>query len=86
MQELAGELHAGDELICRASALRVQQVPADLPPAPVHAGPPRGEGSSPARSRMPSPESAKPERFSLDGSTAAGFGASAMEMRWLERP
>jgi Thioesterase-like superfamily len=84
VQELAGELHAGSELICRASALRVQEVPADLPGPPVHANPPRGESSSLPRSRMPSPESAKPERFALDGSTAAGFGTSAMEMRWLD--
>jgi hypothetical protein len=84
VQELSAELHAGSQLICRASALRVQEVPSDLPPPPVHTSPPRGESPSPARSRMPSPESAKPERFSLDGSTAAGFGTSAMEMRWLD--
>src|SRR5271168_2609039 len=30
VQELAGELHAGEELVCRAGALRVQAVSADL--------------------------------------------------------
>jgi hypothetical protein len=38
VQELAGELRAGDELICRASALRVQRMPDGLPgvaPAPT---------------------------------------------------
>src|SRR6202011_1297038 len=35
VQELAGELHAGEQLICRAGALRVRGVPAHPPvPAP----------------------------------------------------
>lgn len=41
VQELAGELRADDELIARASALRVQEVPAGLPhpgAAPPRAG------------------------------------------------
>jgi hypothetical protein len=39
VQELAGELHAGGELICRASALRVSPVPEGLPAPPPAAAP-----------------------------------------------
>ena len=81
VQELAGELHAGEELICRASALRVQEVPADLPGPP-----PLRERSARAEARLPPPASGKPVRFALDGSTEASFAASAMEMRWLDDP
>ena len=44
VQELAGELHAGKELICRASALRVQEVPSGLP------------AQRPADAEMPGPD------------------------------
>lgn len=89
VQELAGELRAasGDgapgELVCRASALRVQAVPADLPtldPAP------RGESSAAVEAQFPPPESGRPLRFSLEGGPSASFGATAMEMRWLDDP
>jgi hypothetical protein len=73
VQELAGELHSGDQLVCRASALRVQEVPAGLPAAP-------------ADEAMPGPDAGTPVRFALDGSTADSFAASAMEMRWLDDP
>jgi hypothetical protein len=77
VQELAGEIHAGEELICRASALRVQPVPDGLPEAEPSAGeaPP-----------MPGPEAAREVRFALDDSTEASFAASAMEMRFLDDP
>jgi Thioesterase-like superfamily len=45
VQELAGELLAGEEIVCRASALRVQAVPQDLPPQSA----PRGRRRPPAR-------------------------------------
>jgi Thioesterase-like superfamily len=81
VQELAGELHAGEELVCRASALRVQEVPAGLPvPGPPQAGTPAADA------RLPPPESADEVHFSLDGSTDASFGGSAMEMRWFGDP
>jgi hypothetical protein len=73
VQELAGELHSGDQLVCRASALRVQEVPAGLPAAP-------------ADEAMPGPDAGTPVRFALDGSTADSFASSAMEMRWLDDP
>src|ERR1700681_1105623 len=57
VQELAAELHAGEELICRASALRVREVPADLPvPAPAE----------PATEGLPGPGFGRALRFALD--------------------
>jgi acyl-coenzyme A thioesterase PaaI-like protein len=78
VQELAGELLAGDQLIVRASALRVQAVPQ----AAAEAAP----ASASASAQMPPPSSGKPVRFALDGSSDASFAASAMEMRWLDDP
>ncbi len=85
VQELAGELladagSAGEEVICRASALRVQQVPAEVA---ASAASPEVPG---AQAALPAPESGKPVRFSLDGSTDSSFAATAMEMRWLDDP
>jgi hypothetical protein len=75
VQELAGELRSGEELICRASALRVREVPADLPAsAPV-----------PEEAPMPGPDSGAPVRFALNDGDGASF-AGAMEMRWLDDP
>jgi hypothetical protein len=77
VQELAGEIRAGEELICRASALRVQPVPPGLPPAVADAG------HHPA---MPGPQEGAPVRFALDDAEHESFAASAMEMRWLDDP
>jgi Thioesterase-like superfamily len=78
VQELACELQSGDRLIARASALRVQEVPSDLPEQPAT------QGASVDR-QMPGPEDGTPVRFSLDGEENS-FAASAMEMRWLSEP
>ena len=75
VQELAGEIHAGDQLICRAGALRVQPVPDELP---------AGAFAQADAEAMPAPETAEPTRFALDGSDGPSFAASAMEMRWLD--
>jgi acyl-coenzyme A thioesterase PaaI-like protein len=94
VQELAGELTATDpgsgaeQLVCRASALRVQAVPADVAasaPPPVDSGA-RTDADTHAQEALPPPEAGKPVRFSLDGSTEASFAATAMEMRWLDDP
>ncbi|MGO9490225.1 MAG: thioesterase family protein [Solirubrobacteraceae bacterium] len=82
VQELAAELHAdlgeeGEQLICRASALRVREVPAGLPDLP--------EGAL-ARSSMPGPDQGRPVRFGLAEDDGVSFAASAMEMRWLDDP
>jgi Thioesterase-like superfamily len=76
VQELAGELRSGEELICRASALRVGEVPDDLP----------GTAPVPEEAPMPGPDSGTPVRFALDDADGASFAASAMEMRWLDDP
>ncbi|HME02931.1 MAG TPA: thioesterase family protein [Solirubrobacteraceae bacterium] len=87
VQELAGELSTASdggspgEVVCRASALRVREVPADLPrhdaPSPRYAG---GEDYG---TRMAPPQDAEPLDFALDDSKRAGFGFTAMEMRAL---
>ena len=83
VQELAAELHAeggesGRELICRASALRVQTIGTDVPEPP---------GGALATDTMPPPEQGTPVRFALNpDADEASFAASAMEMRWLDDP
>src|SRR5205823_6206003 len=78
VQELAADLHAGEQLICRAAALRVREVPEGLP------APPAGEQERPRP--MPGAHEGLPMRFTLDHSEGASFAASAMEMRWLTEP
>jgi hypothetical protein len=80
VQELAGELRAAredggeQELICRASALRVRAVPSGLPV------------QAPEDAPMPGPDAGEEIRFGLDDSDTASFAASAMQMRWLSDP
>jgi hypothetical protein len=93
VQELAGELRVaasetGDlagQLVCRASALRVQQVPAGLPEsarAPAGDGDTYGDGAGASEcDPLGTPETAKPLHFALDDSSEPSFAASAMEMR-----
>jgi acyl-coenzyme A thioesterase PaaI-like protein len=86
VQELAGTLSAdfgsaGEEVVCRASALRVREIGQDVPACEP---PPIGDAHS--RATLPPPDSATAVRFSLDGSTHASFAATAMEMRWLDDP
>ncbi len=83
VQELGAELYSieprGEErLVCRASALRVAEVPADLPVLPSGAL---------ADQPMPGLEQAEPVVFALGEDTeTASFATSAMEMRWLDDP
>jgi Thioesterase-like superfamily len=78
VQELAAELLAGDELIVRAGALRVQPVAADAAEQAASVG---------ADAAMQPPSVGKPIRFALDQSSdEPSFAASAMEMRWLSDP
>jgi Thioesterase-like superfamily len=75
VQELAAELRAGDQLICRASALRVQAVPADLPafsPSPQVA--------------LPRPEQGQVVDFALNPEAGTSFASTGMEMRWFGDP
>jgi Acyl-CoA thioesterase C-terminal domain/Acyl-CoA thioesterase N-terminal domain len=83
VQELAAELYAdsgadGEQLICRASALRVQAVPDELPELPA---------GTLATDRMPALEEAREIRFALNPEDRdESFAATAMEMRWLNDP
>jgi Thioesterase-like superfamily len=81
VQELAAELHAGDELIARASALRVQEVPAAAAAAARAA-----QETTGTLERLSGPESGEPVRFALNDSADASFASTAMEMRWLSDP
>jgi acyl-Coa thioesterase superfamily protein/acyl-CoA thioesterase superfamily protein len=80
VQELAGELSCAGQPIARASALRVQEVPHDLPATPPPSTP---EPDTWAGGEMPGPDGGRPVRFALDHSDTDSFAASAMEMRWL---
>jgi acyl-CoA thioesterase len=92
VQELSAELRAGDELVVRASALRVQAVPEEAESAAAESladatRQPRPElatGDSPAA--MPPPAEGEHKRFALNDSTDASFAGTAMEMRWLNDP
>ena len=81
VQELAGELSAevagSRQVVCRASALRVQEVSAETAEQAV---PP------PPDDELPPPEQGRPVRFALDDADRDSFAASAMEMRWLTDP
>jgi hypothetical protein len=92
VQELRGELsvvredsadgdNGGEEVVVRASALRVQEIAPDVIPH-AHATS-REDGATVA---IGSPEDGRQVSFSLDGSNAPGFASSAMEMRWLNDP
>jgi hypothetical protein len=76
VQGLVAELRSAGEVICRASALRVQEVPDGLP-APAAPSEPQ---------RMAQPETGEPTRFALGDPTVTSFGSTGMEMRWLTDP
>jgi Thioesterase-like superfamily len=93
VQELSAELRAGDQLVCRAKALRVPPVSAGLPQpadrtqedtAPGDKNAASGDDAVPQRS-MPPPKSRESVRFALDDPDKTSF-ATAMEMRWLTEP
>jgi hypothetical protein len=75
VQELVGELLAGEELICRADALRIQPIPAGLP----------GSGQMPADA-LPGPEQGKAVEFGLNRAAGTSFATTGMEMSWLSDP
>ena len=75
VQELAAELRAGEELICKASGLRIQAVPEGLP----------REGPVPAET-LPAPEHGKVLQFALNDSATTSLETTGMEMSWLADP
>jgi hypothetical protein len=87
VQELAAELHAGDQLVARAGALRVQAVPEDAQKAAaagLEAAPP--ELAVDPVAAMPPRAGGERKRFALNDSTDASFAGTAMEMLWLNDP
>ena len=91
VQELSGELTASDpqsgaeQLVCRASALRVQSLSAEVADAALAASAPDA-GAGAGEEPLPPPQAGKAVRFSLNDSEESSFAASAMEMRWLDDP
>ncbi len=89
VQELAGELSAEiggvEQVVCRASALRVQEVAAEVADAAA-ALPAQTDSPSAQPDRLPPPEDGRLVRFALDDPDRDSFAASAMEMRWLSDP
>ncbi len=77
VQELEADLHAGEELVCRAHALRIAPAPEALPALAVRVV----EESEPPR--LPGPEQAHAVHFAPDEVQVKSFAASAMEMRFL---
>ncbi|HLM86943.1 MAG TPA: thioesterase family protein [Solirubrobacteraceae bacterium] len=88
VQELVGELIARGgpaaagsgkaEVVCRASALRVREIPPDVPSSPAP--------DEQAAARLPGPDTAAEVPFALNHSTGPSFAMSGMEMRWLDDP
>ncbi len=83
VNELAAELHSEGRLICRAGALLVSAVPGDLPSDALSV-------EDPAQA-MPPPSQGRGTGFALEVPVGidvgqAGFGATAMEARWLDDP
>ncbi len=80
VQELVAELSAdvgsaGEDLVCRASALRIQPVPAGLPD--------RAQAPTEA---MPGPEHGKATQFALNKEAGTSLASTGMEMSWLTDP
>jgi acyl-coenzyme A thioesterase PaaI-like protein len=87
VQELAAELTAAsgggapdhgevdEELVCRASALRLQPVPGDLP----------NSGSAPPE-EMPGPEHGEAVEYALNRAAGTSLATTGMEMSWLTDP
>ncbi len=88
VQELAAELHAEDQLIVRASALRVQAVPEQAQAAAaaaLEARPGETVTVDPLTAMAPR-TSGERKQFALNDSTEASFAGTAMEMFWLNDP
>ena len=88
VRELAAELTTGadehgegGEVVCRASALCVQEIPAGVPQ------PTTTDGIDETFTRtLAPPQDGTPVRFALNDSSEASFASTAMEMRWLDDP
>ena len=93
VQELAGELRSGEQLICRAGALRVQEVPPGLPgvpaapqdaaaPGPEAMPGPHAGARCASRSRTAAPPASAGARWRCAGWTSRGaLGPARVWMR-----
>ena len=78
VQALEADLLAGEQVVCRARALRILPVPAELPRR-------AGEVVREYEDQLiPGPEEAQEVRFALDDLERKSFAATAMEMRFLQ--
>jgi hypothetical protein len=77
VQALEAELLAGEELVCRARALRIQPVPGELPARAVELVGDREADP------IPGPQEGHEVRFALDDLERKSFAATAMEMRFI---
>ena len=77
VQALEADLLAGEELVCRARALRIQPVPAELPARAVELVGDREAAP------IPGPQEGHEVRFALDDLERKSFAATAMEMRFI---
>jgi acyl-coenzyme A thioesterase PaaI-like protein len=81
VQELAAELTtasdggAGEQLICRAGALRVQAVPSDMP-----------SQAPPAQDPLPDRTLGRRVDFALNPDAGTSFASTAMDMCWFGDP
>lgn len=77
VQALEADLLAGEELVCRARALRIQPVPGELPARALQLV---GDREAAA---IPGPQEGHEVRFALDDLERRSFAATAMEMRFI---
>jgi acyl-coenzyme A thioesterase PaaI-like protein len=77
VQALEAELLAGEEVVCRARALRIQPAPDELPPRALELVHEREDPE------LPLPQDAHEVRFALDDLQRKSFAATAMEMRFV---
>jgi acyl-coenzyme A thioesterase PaaI-like protein len=77
VQALEADLLAGEELVCRARALRIQPVPGELPARALELLSDREAAA------IPGPQDGHEVRFALDDLERKSFAASAMEMRFI---
>ncbi len=77
VQALEADLLAGEELVCRARALRIQPVPGELPARALQLVGDREAGA------IPGPQEGHEVRFALDDLERKSFAATAMEMRFI---
>jgi acyl-Coa thioesterase superfamily protein/acyl-CoA thioesterase superfamily protein len=79
VQELKAELHAGDQLVCRAGALRISPVERDVAAQAADSA-----GDAGVRA-IPGPDEAEPHSFVIAHDPRDTF-ARALEMRFLDKP